>query len=343
MAQPDISHPADTLGSSTQPSPPRFGHEASEMAHLTPDQHADTPESSVKSPNVQFEFGTSYMARLAPLQPANPTKSLVWLPQTTPECKASDMAHLAPRHLDTTPGSVPQLPKIIFKYKASDMPKPRPPRHPADTPRGFGCRLLKLPPELRNWIFKLVLVKDEPISLNARPGLRVDCDAPTRRLDFLNGPALLRTTASICAEAAPVYYGANIFTGMSELSHLLPRLPHKRQRMVKRLRLCIALDAGVADAGREKKWWLGRYAGFIRNLERIAHGEGNGLVVELRGICEFPLRNDGEDVKWVLLDELAKYKVVDAGWKNRWVRVETPEVSVQQGDEVRTCDLKLDA
>ncbi|KAK5732643.1 hypothetical protein LTR17_010324 [Elasticomyces elasticus] len=322
MAQPTCSHLADTLGSSP---PPRLGHEASGNAHLTPGQHPETLESSVKSPNVHFEFGTSYTTRLAPLQPADQPEGLVWLPQTTPEYKPSDMAHLAPRHLANTPGSAPQLPTIIFNYKASDMPKPRPPRHPADTPRGFGCRLLKLPPELRNWIFKLVLVEDEPISLNARPGLRVDCDAPTRRLDFLNGPALLRTTASICAEAAPVYYGANIFTGTSELSHLLPRLPHKRQRMVKRLRLCIGLDAGVADAGWEKKWWLARYAGFIRNLERIAHGEGNGLVVELRGICEFPLRNHGEDVTWVLLDEMAEFEITGDGGKTRWVRVETPK------------------
>ncbi|KAK4895462.1 hypothetical protein LTR27_006526 [Elasticomyces elasticus] len=246
MAQPDLSHLPDTLGSSTQASPPRSEYEASEMAHLTPGQHADTPESSVKLPNVYFEFGTSYTARLASLQPADPTESLVWLPQTTPEYNASDMAHLAPRHLGSTPGSAPQLPKIIFKYKASDMPKPRPPPHPADTPRGFGCRLLKLPPELRNWIFPLVLVETEPICLNARPGLRADYTARTKRFDFLNGPPLLRTNSSICAEAAPVYYGSNVFTSSSELGHLLPRLSHRKQRMVKKLRICISAEAGVA-------------------------------------------------------------------------------------------------
>ncbi|KAK3622557.1 hypothetical protein LTR56_022112 [Elasticomyces elasticus] len=242
------------------------------------------------------------------------------------------MAHLAPRHLANTPGSAPQLPKIIFKYNASDMVKPPPPRHPADTPRGFGCRLLKLLPELRNWIFKLVLVEDEPISLNARPRLRVDDIAQTKRFEFLDGPPLLRTNASICAEAAPVYYGANVFTSSSELSHLLPRLSHRKQRMVKKLRLCISAEAGVAESGWKRDRCMEYYVGFVRNFERIAHGEGNGLVVELREICEFPLRNHGEDAKWVLLGELAKYEVVDIGGKNRWVHVETPDVSVQQGD-----------
>lgn len=63
----------------------------------------------------------------------------------------------------------------------------------------------RLPAELRNRIYHLALVEDEPIEVTDNFGLILKPYAPSHQ------PALTRTSRQIRSETLPIYYGENAF------------------------------------------------------------------------------------------------------------------------------------
>lgn len=61
--------------------------------------------------------------------------------------------------------------------------------------------LSRLSPELRNQIYEMILVRDTDIKVWKT----------SQRRQFRRSPALLRTCVEIRREAAPIFYGQNIF------------------------------------------------------------------------------------------------------------------------------------
>ena len=99
------------------------------------------------------------------------------------------------------------------------------------------CGFLKIPPELRNTIYTLTLVFDEPIEIKTHTNERSPGDME---------PALLAINRQIRAEALPVFYGMNTFTTVEQVDwgynvHKIPlklkHLGHERARMIKTLRI----------------------------------------------------------------------------------------------------------
>ena len=60
--------------------------------------------------------------------------------------------------------------------------------------------LARLPPELRNTIYEMVVLEEDPIDIEA--------DQTTLAFPI---PGLLRTCSQLCAEASSIFYGRNIF------------------------------------------------------------------------------------------------------------------------------------
>ena len=71
------------------------------------------------------------------------------------------------------------------------------------------CRLLKLPPELRNYIWELVVLRDQPI--NMRVGRRI-WNADGTPSVCLKQPALAATCKQTRHEVLGMYYSGNSFT-----------------------------------------------------------------------------------------------------------------------------------
>lgn len=83
----------------------------------------------------------------------------------------------------------------------------RPHADPSARPGINGqCRLLMLPPELRNCIYELVVTRDTPISM--RPNAR---STNGKSKIYLQQPALAATCRQIQKEVLEIYYSRNIF------------------------------------------------------------------------------------------------------------------------------------
>ncbi|KAK5741908.1 hypothetical protein LTR17_003656 [Elasticomyces elasticus] len=164
--------------------------------------------------------------------------------------------------------------------------------------------LLGMPPEIRNRIYELSLVQDEPI----RSHWRVCCA----------GPALLRTNRQIGLEATGIYYGANTFEGdWTFVYHLLYTIDRTRLRMLKEVHLLH--DDCYVRMGDERrkavviKYWRG---GFDR-------GDADKGAV-LRKYLKFPLVDGDEVFVWCFYDELSQFELVEQeGGVNRWVKKKT--------------------
>ncbi|KAK3645366.1 hypothetical protein LTR56_009093 [Elasticomyces elasticus] len=160
--------------------------------------------------------------------------------------------------------------------------------------------LLGMPPEIRNRIYELSLVQDEPIRSH-----RGVCCA---------GPALLQTNCQISFEATGIYYTANTFIGNWNFAfHLLYTIGRTRLRMLKEVRLLGNHSFGQIEGERRKadviKYWLGVF-------ERGGADEG----VVLRKYLKFPLV-DGDGVfVWCFYDELSQFELTEADGTKRWVK-----------------------
>lgn len=86
---------------------------------------------------------------------------------------------------------------------------------PAEQPH---CRLLQLPPELRNHIWRLLLLQD--IQTKRGSHWHSISDASKRRARFCAN--VLRTCKQVHSEATPILYGENVFSAHRNLLATLP-------------------------------------------------------------------------------------------------------------------------
>ena len=132
------------------------------------------------------------------------------------------------------------------------------------------CAFLEIPPELRNTIYAMTLIFEEPIEIK------------THRNGQSPGgiePALLAINRQIRVEALPVFYGMNIFTTVEQVDraynvHKIPsklfQLGHERAGMIKTLR--IARFTGRAG-------WVYTTEQLVRALHSL-HYFGDGLQID---------------------------------------------------------------
>ncbi len=112
----------------------------------------------------------------------------------------------------------------------------------------------RLPPELRNRIYSLVLIEAKPIDLVTwrrrsrfrRPGIR---DLVYQALE----PSLLAVSKSVRSETLPIFYGANVFehegvVGM--LPHNLLRIAPLQRSMMRRVVLTVRCDPDAVPDGK---------------------------------------------------------------------------------------------
>ena len=107
---------------------------------------------------------------------------------TSPTTRTSHS--LAPQHLFPVPGSGPTR---TFSQRAGSA----------------GTDFFGLPRDIRNRIYKIVLIVAHPVYLFQDAGSRVETFAPDRPFQWLS---LLYTNRQIHSEATPVLYGVNEFS-----------------------------------------------------------------------------------------------------------------------------------
>ncbi|KAK5730724.1 hypothetical protein LTR15_000662 [Elasticomyces elasticus] len=165
--------------------------------------------------------------------------------------------------------------------------------------------LLGMPPEIRNRIYELSLVQDEPI----RSHWRV-CSA---------GPALLRTNHQIALEATGIYYGANTFEGnWTFMYHLLLTIDRTRLLMLKELHLLN--DHHFAPIGDERK-----KAEVMNVWPGISRSHGSEERVVLQKHLKFPLVDADGVFVWCFYDELSQFELTEADGTKRWVKKKTEQ------------------
>ena len=73
------------------------------------------------------------------------------------------------------------------------------------------CHLLKLPAELRNRIYRLALISDEPVHIYVKLRCETVGSSEYSTTAYTSEPAFLATCKDIRKEALAVFYGGNIF------------------------------------------------------------------------------------------------------------------------------------
>ncbi|KAK5121489.1 hypothetical protein LTR85_005322 [Meristemomyces frigidus] len=96
--------------------------------------------------------------------------------------------------------------------------------------------LLKLPAEIRNAIYTLALVKDEPINVGYFEA-------------FLREPGLLAANRQIRREGMPIFYGANTFISrqIDTATRFLAHLNDDKVKMLQGVAILLALDYGSEE------------------------------------------------------------------------------------------------
>ena len=170
------------------------------------------------------------------------------------------------------------------------------------------CRLLQLPPELRNKIYSFALVEDNAIMVSERSDITGDPPVWV--------PGLLATNRQVRTEATPIFYGENTFWSLTEWSvgNFLNQLGIERRPMVSAYRMqslslmavYIGRPVTPKDAGRA-----------TRLYDRIGLNFGkSGLR---RDTVVVPVAQEGVWV-WKKLKDIDELEVVDdgEGWRVEW-------------------------
>jgi len=157
--------------------------------------------------------------------------------------------------------------------------------------------LLKLPAELRDAIYTLALVDDEPIYISL--------PEPARPLS-LREPALLAVNRQIRNETLPIYYGTNIFEPRSSVTteNFLRLLGSGRIALLKSLRAFARIghcSRDGATAAAEIAWWKKWL------LQRVTQWQQTfGEVLEAEAV-HVPLLVGRDEWLWVPSSELREW------------------------------------
>ncbi|KAK4963080.1 hypothetical protein LTR10_000708 [Elasticomyces elasticus] len=171
--------------------------------------------------------------------------------------------------------------------------------------------LLRLPPELRNLIYELVLIKDEPISVR---DWKLCCV----------GPALIRTSHLVRSETMPIFYGANKFEGswVTDFSSMPPSVAPARLHWMKQLRFNGDAYMRERVESEAKKKEVLRF--YLQKLGQIMVKVGDGKTKKASAVAEvlhFPLRDEEAGTVWAPLKQLCDFELVEEGGKKRWAKM----------------------
>ncbi|KAI7535771.1 hypothetical protein KC331_g11853 [Hortaea werneckii] len=166
------------------------------------------------------------------------------------------------------------------------------------------AHLLTIPGELRNIIYRLVLLSDDRIKIDKRH----------RKM-----PPLLRTCQQIYAEARSIYFGENSF--QVTVRHLRPIIPRRHWILSTKMQGDLKIKLiGKFDWENLMSWlacyhrYKGAYLGCFRPLEPSAHKRLDHVT------CAFSIVDRMFKTKWqdvrAVLDE---YREVTELGKMRWV------------------------
>ncbi|KAK5741907.1 hypothetical protein LTR17_003655 [Elasticomyces elasticus] len=171
-------------------------------------------------------------------------------------------------------------------------------------------QLLRLPPELRNLIYELVLIKDEPISVR---DWKLCCV----------GPALIRTSRLVRSETMPIFYGANKFEGswVTDFSSMPASVAPNSLHRMKQLRFNgdAYMRERVESEGK-KKGVLRFYRQKLGQITVRVGGRTRDSSV-LAELLHFPLRNEEAGAVWAPLKQLAEFELVEEGGKKWWAKM----------------------
>ncbi|KAK4910652.1 hypothetical protein LTR49_020687 [Elasticomyces elasticus] len=171
--------------------------------------------------------------------------------------------------------------------------------------------LLRIPPELRNLIYELVLIKDDHISVKDWAFCCV-------------GPALLQTSRLIRSEASPLFYGGNKFEGswVTDFPSMPLYVTPASLRLMKHLRFNgDAYMWELVESEAKKKEVLRFY---LLKLSQIMVKVGGGRTRSASAVAEvlqFSLRNEEAGTVWAPLKQLAEFELVEEGGKKRWAKM----------------------
>jgi len=157
------------------------------------------------------------------------------------------------------------------------------------TDQPSSSSLFKLPPELRNEIYELALLKDQPIYISHNARLRE--------------PALLAINRQVRAEGLPLYYGVNTFAlGHSTWTFsFFDKLGGDRIAMPRRLR---AFSSRMLDFSGRK--WKRHTRSAAVEWQRVWGEEmlkGEAILIPL-------FLGSGKEVEWVPFTRLGEWRVV---------------------------------
>jgi len=171
------------------------------------------------------------------------------------------------------------------------------------------CRLLELPPELRNAIYVYAVVENGPVPLRMRLN------------NYCIEPALLATNRQIRSECLPVIYGQNTLeSGYSHRTRkFLTALSADKLKMIRQLQ---AWDVeGLAHMTQDQRFSEQTRAAFVAGIK-------NDMDVWVRKHSRGNLREDALQVplrtlrgtKWVTATQLPNWKIVGKDGEAVFVR-----------------------
>lgn len=147
------------------------------------------------------------------------------------------------------------------------------------------CRLLALPPELRNKIYIQFLVQATPIQISERSTEpSAAAQGATLQYERLIEPAFLQTCHQIRYEALPIFYGENVFfTSVKDaIAPWLLAIGPEKTRLVRHVR-------GFRPSRYFDLDWARNLAGAVeRELSKAGCALGSGVFRMPFGHEEFP-------------------------------------------------------
>ena len=161
------------------------------------------------------------------------------------------------------------------------------------------CRLLRLPPELRNRIYSLAIIEQDPIKI---PLTIIEPSGPS-----VSEPALLAVNREVRAETLAIFWGANTFISgsMWMAYHFLNRLSSDKVSRLRNIRVCFDIPS---EAGAHRDWVLDHISGITSKIEWRHRDEGlreDAISV----IVTSGIENGG--LVWKSLTEIEGLKIVD--------------------------------
>ena len=157
-------------------------------------------------------------------------------------------------------------------------------------------RLLSLPPELRNHIYRYVLVQEHPV--NVRYTIRT----------ILREPTLLATNRQIRSEALCLFYAENTFHVGKEstLGMWLPCLDDERLDAINTMQLLTSGRVEELVFFFTKTNWRLALRGIIERTLRFT-AKGRLRRDRLLILLATNENQDSQDIDWVMVEEFANY------------------------------------